>query len=129
MQVKDLRIGDIVQYHDDKTDNFTIIEIKGIDGMYNAIINIIPLKTVHMWDVFPVKLTTEILKNNGWKEDGDDYWTTLYKFVLHKINEGDGQHFEVYYGIEYIRDIKYVHELQHILWAFGKENIMADWKF
>ena len=81
----------------------------------------------------PIALTEEILEKNGWEEDDEDeIWDTPYaygylsigffprgkKMVTMVLAASDGMGGDTYS----LREIKYVHELQHLLWALGIEK-------
>lgn len=89
---------------------------------------------INFKDIVPVPLTTEILEKNGWAYyahcDKERIYLKDYKGELLYIGvyEDDGEYIvNVYNGINdyncasdyYLRSIKYVHQLQHLL--FGLE--------
>ena len=60
-------------------------------------------------DIKPMPLTSEILENNGWKWDGQDFVGACLLYP-----EGN------YFVFDAFRtEIKYVHQLQHLLFGLG----------
>ena len=60
-------------------------------------------------DIKPMPLTSEILENNGWKWDGQDFVGACLLYP-----EGN------YFVFDAFRTkIKYVHQLQHLLFGLG----------
>ena len=79
-------------------------------------------------DLSPIPLTSEILEKNGWKED-DEIWGIDYTFGhLHIEFFSNGKEIESMVSVTDDRDvcclrqIKYIHELQHLLWALGMDD-------
>ena len=79
-------------------------------------------------DLSPIPLTEEILEKNGWKED-DEIWGIDYTFGhLHIEFFSNGKEIEAMVSVTDDRDvcclrqIKYIHELQHLLWALGMDD-------
>lgn len=73
-----------------------------------------------------IPLTSEFLEKNGFKEeqhqkDGTSEWYDFYHYDLgiNIVYEVEGNKFAAYLDGKKLREIKYVHELQHILWALG----------
>lgn len=76
--------------------------------------------------IAPVPLTPEILEKNGWFEDSFlDSYKSFYKNdrnypSLHGQQTKDGYIYDVDFGEEtIITNIKYVHQLQHLLFGLG----------
>ena len=79
-------------------------------------------------DLSPIPLTEEILEKNGWKED-DEIWGIDYTFGhLHIEFFSNGKEIEAMVSVTDDRDvcclrqIKYIHELQHLLWALEMDD-------
>lgn len=77
-------------------------------------------------EVDSIRLTGEFLEKNGFKEEqhqkeGTSEWYDYYHYGLgiNIVYEVDGNKFAAYLDGKKLREIKYVHELQHILWALG----------
>ena len=75
-------------------------------------------------EVEPIRLTGEILEKNGFEKEQrqKDGTSELYDFYhydlgINIVYEVEGNKFAAYLGGK--REIKYAHELQHILWALG----------
>ena len=77
-------------------------------------------------EVDSIRLTGEILEKNGFKEEqhqkeGTSEWYDFYHYDLgiNIVYEVEENKFAAYLDGKKLREIKYVHELQHILWALG----------
>ena len=75
-------------------------------------------------EVESIRLTGEILEKNGFEKEQrqKDGTSELYDFYhydlgINIVYEGEENKFAAYLGGK--REIKYAHELQHILWALG----------
>jgi hypothetical protein len=73
-----------------------------------------------------IPLTPELLERNNFKEeqhqkDGASEWYDFYHYDLgiNIVYEVEGNKFAAYLDGKKLREIQYVHELQHILWALG----------
>ena len=73
-----------------------------------------------------IPLTSEFLKKNGFKEeqhqkDGTSEWYDYYHYDLgiNIVYEVEENKFAAYLDGKKLREIQYVHDLQHILWALG----------
>ena len=89
-------------------------------------------------NIKPVPLSTIILKNNGWDitevncEDKNQelHYETYSKCrIMADIRyyqnwSDDNRKFFVFVDSEEILHFQYVHELQHLLWAMGKDSTM-----
>lgn len=74
-------------------------------------------------EIEPIPLTSELLKNIGWRLGFDTYWTSPDSNL--KLY-WDDKVYQVWYDINTdiafdalapIADIKYLHELQHLIWV------------
>ena len=75
-----------------------------------------------------IPVTFEFLEKNGFKEErhqkeGTSEWYDYYHYdlginIVYEIEEKESK-FAVYLDGKKLREIQYVHELQHILWALG----------
>lgn len=77
-------------------------------------------------EVDSIRLTGEILEKNGFKEEqhqkeGTSEWYDFYHYDLgiNVVYEVEEDKFAAYLDGKKLREIQYVHELQHILWALG----------
>lgn len=73
-----------------------------------------------------IPLTPELLKKNNFKEEqhqkeGTSEWYDFYHYDLgiNIVYEVEENKFAAYLDGKKLREIQYVHELQHILWALG----------
>lgn len=73
-----------------------------------------------------IPLTPELLEKNGFKEEqhqkeGTSEWYDFYHYDLgiNVVYEVEENKFAAYLDGKKLREIQYVHELQHILWALG----------
>ena len=126
---KDLRLGDLVQITEDlleykQGDTFVVIDIcEFYIGLRS------PDKSDGRPDMYTIRdhiegvpLTPEILEKNGFKMREDTVVYAKNRLGLKPL--GDGKGYQVGLGslrflFVKVRIIKYVHELQHILWALG----------
>lgn len=92
-------------------------------------------------EVSPIPLTTEILEKNGWVKEvmsrgvKNSHWVYTkpdieeYEYFPIYIEKGIGDEFDVYpftdnHDCKQIAYIKYVHQLQHILFGLGLDSEM-----
>lgn len=137
IKAEDLRIGDLVRViRDCKYSKRTLCAVTGIPAMKGPDkIKVVSLSAINGNDDSPwgtwccnvegIPITPEILEKNGFEmREG----TVLYaknRLALKPLDEGKGyQAYQIGLGslrlfcVE-VRFVKYVHELQHILWALG----------
>lgn len=138
---EDLRIGDLVMVSNDNCmiPKGALCEVVAIDseracedkkGLADL------LQTVReewefshgVWcnNIEGIPLTPELLKKNNFKEEqhqkeGTSEWYDFYHYDLgiNIVYEVEGNKFAAYLDGKKLREIKYLHELQHILWALG----------
>lgn len=121
IKAEDLRIGDLVRYGE---------QVITIHAVYYKCIDdfVIGEETVCISckELEPIPLTSEILTNNGWgaRQIG------LHEFLIY--NEDNEMYLEWsdidnrytyndFFRSKNFTTVKYVHELQHILWALGED--------
>lgn len=128
-------VGDVVEY-----DNEVMIINTQIDSNY---FQLFCLKremccSVCKNMIIPIQLSTIILKYNGWditevnceNENPELHYETFSKCrimadVRYYPNWSDDKRkFFVFVDSEEILHFQYVHELQHLLWAMGKDSTM-----
>ena len=128
-------VGDVVEY-----DNEVMIINTQIDSNY---FQLFCLKremccSVCKNMIIPIQLSTLILKNNGWDitevncedENPELHYETFSKCrIMADIRyypnwSDDNRKFFVFVDSEEILHFQYVHELQHLLWAMGKDSTM-----
>ena len=116
MKAKELKLGDCVSYKG------KVAKIHSIDSpcIYVDVDD-------EIWGTFedddelsPIPLTKEILEKNGW-EEGDWCFIKNFLTLVPHENKAKGFSFSVYGGKSRY-NIKYIHELQHLLWALGMDN-------
>lgn len=138
---EDLRIGDLVMVSNDNCmiPKGALCEVVAIDseracedkkGLAGL------LQTVReewefshgVWcnNIEGIPLTPKLLEKNGFKEEqhqkeGTSEWYDYYHYDLgiNIVYEVEGNKFAAYLDGKKLREIKYLHELQHILWALG----------
>ena len=113
-------VGDVVEY--DKK----IMAIRELENIKCVGLSLPKEKIVRcyapIWQLKPVPLTPKILENNGWKL----YEPSTKMYIKSNSNLAvcfppHSDKVQVYYVVEHLRTIKYVHEFQHILWALGMD--------
>ncbi len=120
MKKSELKLGDWVLAGGSpiKIDELVV----GIDvlSVYNDETN--EIKDYFYDDLTPIPLTEEILEKNGWEKD-DVQWI-LFCLVIQYDKVYDDFTIYVHQNGEcnYLTEIEYVHELQHLLWALGIDD-------
>ena len=135
--------GDLVKF---ATNNYTIVNFEE-NFLHNkicyALISTNSTKTalVADRDILPIPLTLEILEKNGWVKEvmsrgvKNSHWVYTkpdieeYGYFPIYIEKGIGDEFDVYpftdnHDCKQIAYIKYVHQLQHILFGLGLNSEM-----
>lgn len=140
IKAEDLRIGDLVKVNEvccmvpkgtmckvvaiDSEKSFEEMNLKGCANLIEFEVNHCNIS----WGVWckyisPIPLTPEILEKNGFNMREDTVVYAKNRLGLKPL--GDGKGYQVGLGslrflFIKVRIIKYVHELQHILWALGE---------
>lgn len=117
IKAEDLRIGDLVRYEKN------IITVQTVhtnyeEGFINDKYNV----GYNCHDLDPIPLTPELLEKNGWERD--KLVTYIYGHDAHNIEvicTPNSECVDVTLKGDTLHRIKYVHELQHILWALGED--------
>lgn len=134
INAEDLRIGDLVIVNENcSLEQGTIGKVSEVRStpLYKENEGSIGLKPISNdrwpWGVLcrnidPIPLTPEILEKNGFKMREDTVVYAKNRLGLKPL--GDGKGYQVGLGslrflFVKVRIIKYVHELQHIIWALG----------
>lgn len=123
IKAEDLRIGDIVRYG---KNTITILAVHANGGVCFAD----GKDQLYAEDVLlePILLTPEILEKNGWKKRTEGwYFMMISKYMYLSVEFGYENGIRVF--LKRATDGFYVklniannvHELQHILWALGKD--------
>lgn len=143
IKAEDLRIGDLVRVNCNCNCALaegtigTIVEISKETNTYNnkEFVKLIPINSVsnYGWGVLcnnieGIPLTPEILEKNGWKKRTEGwYFMMISKYMYLSVEFGYENGIRVF--LKRTTDGLYVklntannvHELQHILWALGKD--------
>lgn len=136
IKAEDLRIGDLVRIiRDCKYSKRTLCAVTGIPAMKGPDkIKVVSLSAINDNDDSPwgtwccnvegIPLTPELLEKNGFSIREDTVVYAKNRLGLKPL--GDGKGYQVGLGslrflFVKVRVIKYVHELQHILWALGND--------
>ena len=138
---EDLRIGDLVRASHDcafpKGTRCVVTDIRPEKALKDKK-GVVSLSAIYDDDDGPwgawccyiegIPLTPELLEKNGFKEeqhqkDGASEWYDFYHYdlginVVYEVAK-KGNNFTVYLDGKKLREIKHVHELQHILWTLG----------
>lgn len=136
---EDLRIGDLVRVSQDcmfpKGTRCVVSDINPIK-VFNDKKGVVSLSAINDDDDGPwgawccyiegIPLTPELLKKNNFKEEqhqkeGTSEWYDFYHYDLgiNIVYEVEENRFAAYLDGKKLKEIKHVHELQHILWALG----------
>lgn len=133
IKVEDLRIGDLVRYGQQ------VYTIQAVNA--NGIVHFAELDLpVECSLLEPIQITTEILEKNGWKFKKmgfEDYYYKVLSCILDLFVESNERGvlsvgyfitiYDTYFKSSHVRmeyctnNINYIHELQHVLWAFGMD--------
>ena len=129
-------VGDVVEYYGN------IKVIRDLENTECVGLSLPKEKIVHCYapicKLKPVPLSTIILKYNGWDitevncedENPELHYDTFSKCrIMADIRyypnwSDDNRKFFVFVDSEEILHFQYVHELQHLLWAMGKDSTM-----
>lgn len=123
IEAKDLRIGDYVECNDCickiiMIDSFREeVVTEGSDGSTTAYCSL------DCEDLSPIPLTEEILEANGWEEDRHGNMWKM--FDDQKIEYFNGSISSFFHNLN--NHVRYVHQLQHILWAMGLNSEIEVW--
>lgn len=121
IEKKDLKLGDWVSLNDR---NAQVTEMllnnvslsNGESGTYD--------------ELCTIRLTTDIITNNGWKLKREVTDEDLFEYCIYEYEKNnaltmqyyprDGKLFSIFWcDSEIFPDIKYVYQLQHVLWILG----------
>lgn len=126
---EDLRLGDIVKVKTVSGEvKVCIVQSLMLGALGATVKEINNDNNGYTMSVSAIPLTLELLEKNGFKEeqhqkDHASEWYDFYHYdlginVLYEVAK-KGISFAAYLEGKKLREIKYVHELQHILWALG----------
>lgn len=75
-------------------------------------------------NIVPIPLTHEILEKNGWREEKGDYINDNYHIKLCEKIDGYSAYKVVNDTIVWLRDVKSVSNLQHLIFGLGLNSEM-----
>lgn len=134
IKAEDLRIGDLVRIiRDCKYPKRTLCAVTGIPAMKGPDkIKVVSLSAINDNDDSPwgtwccniegIPLTPEILERNGFEMREDTVVYAKNRLALKPLDDEKGYQAglgSLRFLFVKVRVIKYVHELQHIIWALG----------
>lgn len=119
MRADELMIGDWVFYYvggEEKIKPVQVIGISfdGIQGVYQKGDEILSLSYD---DIVPMSIDVDILERNGWVGAGEN----MFVKQPYRITKAD-MVWGVAYGMAYIAEIRFVHELQNIMRMTGYQG-------
>lgn len=114
IKAEDLRIGDLVQHEGSIAKVVEVYEKNCLLSLNNKYVEAKP-KDIEGIPISNDTLDSTILKNNGWEED--KYGNMWKMFDYQKIEYFNGSVSSFFHIIN--DNVRYVHQLQHVLWAFG----------
>lgn len=133
--LEDLRIGDLVRTsHKCAYPKGTVCAVTEIRHRASDDHGVASLSAINNEDYGPVgvltrniegiPLTPEILENNGFEMKDDTVVYAKSKVGLKPLDDNKGYHAGIDNRIFYVKigDIRYVHELQHILWVMAMDT-------
>jgi len=118
IDIKDLRVGDLVKWR------LNIFKIDEISDEGAAFITDYVGRSLDapLREIEPIEITEDILLNNGWKRLDvcpEDFTKS------HIVREANGDIYLMGGGKITVKPIKYVHQLQNLLWALGMDDKMT----
>ena len=132
IKAEDLRIGDLVRYGQQV---YTIQAVNANGAVCFAESDLLPVECSIL---DPIPITTEILEKNGWKFKKisfENYYYKVLSCILDLFVESNERGvlsvgyfitiYDTYFKSSHVHmeyctnNINYIHELQHVLWAFG----------
>ncbi len=126
MKATELKLGDWVCFRNPETGKKKTVRITAIHG--DRLVSFGMGKTALVDSLSPIPLTKEMLEKNGYEEGkGIDECAVSYSkddlFLEYHWDENKIYFQDLYRSVNY-KELQYVHEFQHILWALGmKDNI------
>lgn len=126
---EDLRIGDIVKVKNVLGEvKMCIVQALTLGALGASVKEINNDNNGYTMSVSAIPLTPELLEKNNFKQeqhqkDSNSEWVDFYHYdlginVVYEVAKKESK-FAVYLDGKKLREIKYAHELQHILWALG----------
>lgn len=130
MRVQDLKTGDWVEVDGRKRRVYEVIAYSdSAENKVRVLEQWLKQKNVYVRhpifekDIKPIPLTADILTANGFRPQ----WDYIFTFPANKPNElwlwdKDGEWEVTYNNNDLLTTIRFVHELQHLLWALGLDD-------
>ena len=75
-------------------------------------------------EINPIPLTPEILKKNGWRKEQENYFNDSYHIFLESEYEKYSAFKVVHNNVVWLRDVRNVSDLQHLLFGLGLNSEM-----
>lgn len=75
-------------------------------------------------EIKPVSLTQEILEKNGWRKEEENYFNDSYHIFLENEYEKYSAFKVVHNNVVWLRDVRSVSDLQHLLFGLGINHEM-----
>ena len=72
----------------------------------------------------PIPLTPEILEKNGWRKEQENYFNDSYHIFLESEYEKYSAFKVVHNHVVWLRDVRSVSDLQHLLFGIGLKQEM-----
>lgn len=72
----------------------------------------------------PILLTPEILEKNGWRKEEENYFNDSYHIFLECKYEKYSAYKVVHNNVVWLRDVRSVSDLQHLLFGIGINHEM-----
>lgn len=124
MKVTDLKTGDWIDA-DGKSNIGRVVDVSSIhlEVVVHRISHRHHYLTKGIADIKPIPLTSAILTANGFRQQ----WDYIFTIAATKPNElwlwdKDGEWEVTYNNNDLLTTIRFVHELQHLLWALGLDD-------
>jgi hypothetical protein len=116
MKATELRIGNLVQFKDEKYRRISML-----DGQSNGVIALERIGLCDIEDTQPIPLTEELLLKFGFNNAGDSEYPN-YKKKFYTCMWRDGKT-NICNNRGFIKNLKYVHELQNLYFALTGEEL------
>lgn len=106
-----------------------IVEVIGTENENEALLYQIkfPNREIQYADkdnIVPIPLTPEILDKNGWRKEEENYFNDSYHIFLECKYEKYSAYKVVHNNVVWLRDVRSVSDLQHLLFGIGINHEM-----
>lgn len=78
----------------------------------------------YIGELYPIPLTPEILDKNGWRKEEENYFNDSYHIFLECKYEKYSAYKVVHNNVVWLRDVRSVSDLQHLLFGLGINHEM-----